>query len=169
MVRRGFQIFGLAFLFRVQAWILGWSSSRNLLKLDILNIMGPSVAAAAALWGAARTLRARLFAFLLGTVVIAFATHLIRAAPLDALPDPIEAIKIRMHDLEMTRKDLQPLIGSRGRVSEVLNRKRLLTLSMIRKLHEVLHIPLEVLAQPYEMQQPTQKDRVEVEAALPTC
>ena len=77
------------------------------------------------------------------------------------LPDPIEAIKIRMHDLEMTRKDLQPLIGSRGRVSEVLNRKRLLTLSMIRKLHEVLHIPLEVLAQPYEMQQPTQKDRVE--------
>jgi HTH-type transcriptional regulator / antitoxin HigA len=78
------------------------------------------------------------------------------------LPDPIEAIKIRMDDLEMTRKDLEPLIGSRGRVSEVLNRKRLLTLSMIRKLHEVLHIPLEVLAQPYKMQEPTQKDRVEV-------
>ena len=78
------------------------------------------------------------------------------------LPDPIEAIKIRMDDLELTRKDLEPLIGSRGRVSEVLNRKRLLTLSMIRKLHEVLHIPLEVLAQPYKMQEPTQKDRVEV-------
>jgi HTH-type transcriptional regulator/antitoxin HigA len=78
------------------------------------------------------------------------------------LPDPIEAIKIRMDDLEMTRKDLEPLIGSRGRVSEVLNRKRLLTLSMIRKLHEALHIPLEVLAQPYQMQKPTQKDRVEV-------
>jgi HTH-type transcriptional regulator/antitoxin HigA len=77
------------------------------------------------------------------------------------LPDPIEAIKIRMDDLELTRKELEPLIGSRGRVSEVLNRKRSLTLSMIRKLHEVLHIPLEVLAQPYKMQQPTPKDRVE--------
>ena len=70
------------------------------------------------------------------------------------LPDPIEAIKIRMEDLELTRKDLEPLIGSRGRVSEVLNRKRLLTLSMIRKLHEVLHIPLEVLAQPYNRHYP---------------
>ena len=78
------------------------------------------------------------------------------------LPDPIEAIKIRMEDLELTRKDLEPLIGSRGRVSEVLNRKRLLTISMIRKLHEVLHIPLEVLAQPYDMQEPTQKARIEV-------
>ena len=78
------------------------------------------------------------------------------------LPDPIEAIKIRMDDLELTRKDLEPLIGSRGRVSEVLNRKRLLTIPMIRKLHEVLHIPLEVLTQPYDTQEPTQKDRMEV-------
>ena len=75
------------------------------------------------------------------------------------LPDPIEAMKSRMEDLELTRKDLEPLIGSRGRVSEILNRKRLLTMPMIRKLHEVLHIPLEVLTQPYEMQEPTQKDR----------
>ncbi len=75
------------------------------------------------------------------------------------LPDPIEAVKSRMEDLELTRKDLEPLIGSRGRVSEILNRKRLLTMPMIRKLHEVLHIPLEVLTQPYEMQEPTQKDR----------
>ena len=78
------------------------------------------------------------------------------------LPDPIEAIKIRMEDLELTRKELEPLIGSRGRVSEILNRKRLLTMPMIRKLHEVLHIPLEVLAQPYDMQEPTQKARIEV-------
>ena len=78
------------------------------------------------------------------------------------LPDPIEAIKIRMEDLELTRKELEPLIGSRGRVSEILNRKRLLTMPMIRKLHEVLHIPLEVLTQPYDMQEPTQKDRIEV-------
>jgi HTH-type transcriptional regulator/antitoxin HigA len=78
------------------------------------------------------------------------------------LPDPIEAIKIRMEDLELTRKDLEPLIGRRGRVSEILNRKRLLTISMIRKLHEVLHIPLEVLAQPYDRQETKQQDRVEV-------
>ena len=75
------------------------------------------------------------------------------------LPDPIEAIKSRMEDLALTRKDLEPLIGSRGRVSEILNCKRLLTMPMIRKLHEMLHIPLEVLTQPYEMQEPTQKDR----------
>ncbi|ETW95215.1 MAG: hypothetical protein ETSY1_31565 [Candidatus Entotheonella factor] len=77
------------------------------------------------------------------------------------MPDPVEAIKIRMDELELTRKELEPLIGSRGRVSEVLNRKRLLTLSMIRKLHEALHIPLEVLAQPYHLQEPLQKSRVE--------
>jgi HTH-type transcriptional regulator/antitoxin HigA len=74
------------------------------------------------------------------------------------LPDPIEAIKIRMEDLELTRKELEPLIGSRGRVSEILNRKRLLTIPMIRKLHEVLHIPLEVLTQPYDMQEPTPEE-----------
>src|SRR5262245_55819909 len=78
------------------------------------------------------------------------------------LTDPIEAIKIRMDDLELPRKELEPLIGSRGRVSEILNRKRLLTMPMIRKLHEALHIPLEVLTQPYDMQEPTQKDRIEV-------
>lgn len=78
------------------------------------------------------------------------------------LPDPIEAIKSRIEDLELTRKDLQPLIGSRGRVSEILNRRRLLTITMIRKLHEVLRIPLEVLAQPYDIQEPRQKDRIEV-------
>jgi HTH-type transcriptional regulator/antitoxin HigA len=78
------------------------------------------------------------------------------------LPDPIEAIKNRMEDLELTRKDLEPLIGSRGRVSEILNRKRLLTITMIRKLHEVLHIPLEVLAQPYDIEESRQKNRIEV-------
>ena len=76
------------------------------------------------------------------------------------LPDPIEAIKIRMDDLELTRKDLEPLIGTRGRVSEILNRKRLLTMPMIRKLHEGLHIPLEVLTQPYDVQDPTHEARV---------
>jgi HTH-type transcriptional regulator/antitoxin HigA len=48
-------------------------------------------------------------------------------------------------------------MGSRGRVSEILNRKRPLTMPMIRRLHEALHIPLEVLIQPYETQQPKQE------------
>ena len=72
-------------------------------------------------------------------------------------PDPIEAIKIRMDDLGLSRKDLEALMGSRGRVSEILNRKRPLTMPMIRRLHEALHIPLEVLIQPYETQQPKQE------------
>src|SRR5512134_1811164 len=46
VVRRGLEVFGLAFLFRIQAWVLGWSSPRLILKVDILNIMGPSIMAA---------------------------------------------------------------------------------------------------------------------------
>ena len=64
-----------------------------------------------------------------------------------APPDPIEAIKFRMEQMNLTRKDLEPLIGPRGRVAEVINRRRPLSLSMIRKLHQVLHIPLESLIQ----------------------
>ena len=53
VARRGLEIFLLAFVFRVQAWVLGWGSPATLLKVDILNIMGPSIMAAAALWGLA--------------------------------------------------------------------------------------------------------------------
>ena len=60
-------------------------------------------------------------------------------------PDPIEAIKFRMEQLGLERKDLEPYLGSRARVSEVLNRRRGLSLSMIRALHENLEIPLEAL------------------------
>jgi HTH-type transcriptional regulator/antitoxin HigA len=77
------------------------------------------------------------------------------------LPDPIEAIKIRMEDLGLSRKDLEALIGSRGRVSEILNRKRPLTMPMIRRLHEAMHIPLEVLVQPYDIPEPKRQERVE--------
>ena len=49
--RSGLEVFLLAFLFRVQAWILGWAAPWTLLRVDILNIMGPSIVAAAALWG----------------------------------------------------------------------------------------------------------------------
>jgi len=60
-------------------------------------------------------------------------------------PDPIEAIKFRMEQMGLERKDLEPLIGSRARVSEVLNKRRGLSLKMIRTLHEELDIPLEAL------------------------
>lgn len=64
--------------------------------------------------------------------------------PMD-LPDPIDALKFRMEQLGLSRKDLEPLIGTRTRVAEVLNRKRSLSIAMIRRLHNVLGIPAEVL------------------------
>ena len=60
-------------------------------------------------------------------------------------PDPLAAIQFRMDQLGLTRKDLEPLLGSRGRVSEVLNGRRALSLQMIRRLHRELGIPLESL------------------------
>lgn len=59
--------------------------------------------------------------------------------------DPIEAIKFRMEQQGLTQKDLEPFIGSSGRVSEVLNRKRKLSLAMIKRLHDGLRIPYESL------------------------
>ena len=59
--------------------------------------------------------------------------------------DPIEAIKFLMEQNGLSRKDLEPYIGTSGRVSEVLSRKRNLTLAMIKKLHEGLKIPYECL------------------------
>ncbi|MDE0006522.1 MAG: transcriptional regulator [Rhodospirillaceae bacterium] len=59
--------------------------------------------------------------------------------------DPIEAIKFLMEQNQLSRRDLEPYIGARGRVSEVLNRKRNLTLPMIKRLHDGLKIPYESL------------------------
>ena len=67
-----------------------------------------------------------------------------RRFPIDD-PDPLAAIQFRMEQLDLTRKDLEPLLGSRGRVSEVLNGRRSLSLQMIRRLHRELGIPLESL------------------------
>ena len=64
------------------------------------------------------------------------------------LPDPIEAIKFRMEQQGLTRKTLEEMIGTRTRVAEVLNRKRGLSIAMIRRLHDGLGIPAEVLIQP---------------------
>ena len=65
------------------------------------------------------------------------------------MPDPIEAIAYHMESRGLARRDLEPFIGSRARVSEILNRKRPLTMEMIRNLHKGLGIPAEVLIQPY--------------------
>ena len=67
--------------------------------------------------------------------------------PMDP-PDPIEAIKFRMEQQGLTRKDLERLLGTRTRVSEVRNRKRNLSIAMIRRLHEELGISAEVLIRP---------------------
>jgi HTH-type transcriptional regulator/antitoxin HigA len=64
-------------------------------------------------------------------------------------PDPIEAILYHMESRGLTRRDLEQYIGSRARVSEVLNRKRPLTMEMIRNLHKGLGIPAAILIQPY--------------------
>ncbi|MFE3867874.1 type II toxin-antitoxin system HigA family antitoxin [Flavobacterium sp. LS2P90] len=68
--------------------------------------------------------------------------------PID-LPDPIEAIKFRMEQMGYTQNDLAKIIGFKSRASEILNRKRKLSLEMIRQLHISLNIPTEVLIQTY--------------------
>jgi HTH-type transcriptional regulator/antitoxin HigA len=67
--------------------------------------------------------------------------------PMDP-PDPIEAIKFRMEQQGLKRKDLEGIIGSRARIAEVLDHKRNLSIAMIRRLHEALGIPAEVLIRP---------------------
>lgn len=71
--------------------------------------------------------------------------------PMEA-PDPVEAIKSRMENLGLKPKDLQPMIGGLNRVYEVLNYRRPLTLSMIRRLHDGLGIPAESLIKPSQQQ-----------------
>jgi len=66
-------------------------------------------------------------------------------------PNPIDAIRYYMESRGLTRGDMEQYIGSRARVSEVLNRKRALTMEMIRNLHKGLGIPAEVLIQPYKV------------------
>jgi uncharacterized membrane protein len=90
-LRRGWQIFGLAFLFRLQSWVISGGPARTLLKVDILNVLGMSMMAAALLWrvSARRSSRALLFAA--ATVAVAMLTPIVRASTLlGVLPDPIE-------------------------------------------------------------------------------
>jgi HTH-type transcriptional regulator/antitoxin HigA len=96
------------------------------------------------LWGAASGTPEGDKLDILATLIDAYEA---KAHPID-LPDPIEAILFRMEQQGLTRKDLEPILGSRGRVAEVLNRKRALSLEMIRRLHSHLDIPTDVLIQP---------------------
>jgi HTH-type transcriptional regulator/antitoxin HigA len=80
----------------------------------------------------------------LATLIDAYET---RHYPMDP-PDPIEAIQFRMEQQGLTRKDLEPMIGTRARVAEVMNRRRNLSIDMIRRLHKQLGISAEVLIRP---------------------
>jgi HTH-type transcriptional regulator / antitoxin HigA len=96
------------------------------------------------LWGAKSGTREGDQLDVLATLIDAYeAAHY----PMDP-PDPIEAIKFRMEQQGLSRKDLEPLIGTRTRVAEVLNRKRNLSIEMIRRLHDSLGISAEVLIRP---------------------
>lgn len=70
--------------------------------------------------------------------------------PVD-VPDPIDAIKERMEDLSLKDKDLVPIIGNKTSVSQILNRKRALTIDMIRVLSDKLGLSVQLLIQPYEL------------------
>ena len=96
------------------------------------------------LWGAKSGTRAGDRLDVLATLIDAYeAAHY----PMDPT-DPIEAIQFRMEQQGLSRRDLEPLIGTRTRVAEVLNRKRNLSIEMIRRLHERLGISAEVLIRP---------------------
>jgi HTH-type transcriptional regulator/antitoxin HigA len=96
------------------------------------------------LWGAKSGTRDGDRLDVLATLIDAYeAEHY----PIDP-PDPIEAIKFRMEQQGLTRRDLEELIGTRTRIAEILNRKRGLSIGMIRRLHERLGISAEVLIRP---------------------
>lgn len=77
------------------------------------------------------------------------------------LPDPISAIEYHLESRGLSRQDLEPYIGSRARVSEILNRKRPLTLRMIRNLEKGLGIPAAILVQEYELAHDDQSEHRE--------
>jgi len=96
------------------------------------------------LWGAKANTREGDRLDVLATLIDAYETE---HYPMDP-PDPIEAIKFRMEQQGLTRRDLEEIIGTRTRIAEVLNRKRGLSITMIRRLHQRLGISAEVLIRP---------------------
>jgi uncharacterized membrane protein len=100
VARRGLEILALAFLFRLQAWILGWSHSWwDLLRVDVLNVMGPSIALAALLWRAGHTVAQRAWIFASATAVVAFLTPLVRLLPARTFPDALQAYIVPIEGL----------------------------------------------------------------------
>lgn len=90
--RRGLQVFALAFLFRLQSQLLGWGALLNFLKVDILNVMGVAMIAAALIWSVSAQRAMRILLFAIATIAVAMGTPLIReAGMLAVLPDAIEA------------------------------------------------------------------------------
>jgi len=103
-----------------------------------------ALAEVAQLWGAKSGTPAGDRLDVLATLIDAYeAEH----HPIDP-PDPVAAIKFRMEQQGLSRRDLEPFIGTRTRVAEVLNRKRSLSIGMIRRLHQGLGISAEVLIRP---------------------
>jgi HTH-type transcriptional regulator / antitoxin HigA len=96
------------------------------------------------LWGARRGTRKGDRLDILATLIDAYESE---HYPIDP-PDPIEAIKFRMEQQGLSRKDLAEILGSRTRVAEVLNRRRGLSINMIRRLHQKLGISVDVLIRP---------------------
>jgi HTH-type transcriptional regulator/antitoxin HigA len=96
------------------------------------------------LWGAKTGTRDRDRLDVLATLIDAYEADRYRMDP----PDPIEAIKFRMEQQGLTRRDLEEIIGTRTRIAEVMNRKRGLSIAMIRRLHERLGISADVLIRP---------------------
>src|SRR5271169_2448954 len=89
-----------------------------------------------------------------------------RHVPIEA-PDPIAAVLFMMEQKGLGRRDLEPAIGSRARVAEVLNRRRALTLRMIRALSSFLDIPADVLVQPYKVLRPVPPRHQKAKRAMP--
>jgi len=96
------------------------------------------------LWGAKTGSRDGDRLNVLATLIDAYEADRYRMDP----PDPIEAIKFRMEQQGLTRRDLEEIIGTRTRIAEVMNRKRGLSIAMIRRLHERLGISADVLIRP---------------------
>ena len=96
------------------------------------------------LWGAKTGTRDGDRLDVLATLIDAYEADRYRMDP----PDPIEAIKFRMEQQGLTRRDLEEIIGTRTRIAEVMNRKRGLSIAMIRRLHERLGISADVLIRP---------------------
>lgn len=91
LLRRGWFIFGLAFLFRLQALVLGWGAPITFLTVDILNVMGLALIAAALLWGAATSVTGRVLIACAATIAVAMAAPLVWAAAwVDVLPSPLQ-------------------------------------------------------------------------------